>query len=317
MQKTVMAFPEKSLYEINWMKYYNFTKNNHWCIGGVKECNCFEEGTYRISWGKIPEDNKRQSIKQLSFMPTKSQINKKPVLPGYVKQLTNLELLDIPAPFLLNLSIDNLPSKLHTLRISFESKYNEAIDIKKLRWPSNLFLPNLKSIIFLAKLENDLIWPKLNILEEHLVNLEFLYSIVDKRGVAIDELNKFKKLKHLSLGSVRNFDLFDKISSNLKVFSVNSTGLKFPVIKLKRLKELEIIRLVNVKSEIDCELFLNFPNLIELEINSSKKIKSIEALLSCKQLKSIVIVDCGNPIKKEGKRKFKENAFKRLDIDYS
>lgn len=72
-----------------------------------------------------------------------------------------------------------------------------------------------------------------------------------------------------------------------------------------------------VKSEIDCEPFTSLQRLKEVRFNTCRKLLHVDRLLDCPSLVSVELTDCNDPLKQEGKRRFKSHPFEQLDIDYA
>ena len=103
----------------------------------------------------------------------------------------------------------------------------------------------------------------------------------------------------------------------MRALELSSTGRDFPFRKLSAVATLEALRLKDVRTEVDCAVFASLPELVDLDVISTRKIVNIEALLDHPKLASIRFLDCGNPFKKEGKALFNSRGFAHLDIDYS
>ncbi|MFC5474359.1 hypothetical protein [Paraherbaspirillum soli] len=287
-----------------------------YCVGNKDLCSYLEDdGAVRIAWGTEPKAENLASIKKLYLLPTMAQI-KNAELPPYVRQLKNLQFLSIPFPFLLNLTRGSLPDNLKCLVIENSYDYEDSLKGKEIAWP-DISLPALKAMAFLGDYEASTMWHRLHIKNGHVPSLEFLKTYVDKAGAVLDAVSQFDGLKTLELSKVGKHNIFEHVSKELVALEISGASADFPISNMTSLQKIEMLSLFDIKSEIDCEIFLDFPALKEVEMVDSKKIKNIDALLECKHLMSILLLNCGNPLKKEGKQRFKAADFKRLDVDYS
>jgi hypothetical protein len=297
-------------------RYISPDVRGRYCVGSKNLCSHFvDDGATRIEWGEEPAEEHLSSIRTLHFIPTKSQI-KKPVLPSYVSRLKNLEYLSIPFPFLLNLDQSSLPVNLKSLAIENSFEYEDALKGKEICWP-DIVLPKLKALIFLGDYEPSTMWVGLRMEKKNVPSLEYLKTNIDKAGAVLDSIKNLEISGTLEIAKVNSHNIFDYVDHRLLALEISDSSAGFDISHIARLKNIEMISLNSLKSEIDCEIFLGLPALKEIEIISSKKIKNIDALIERKNLKSLLLLDCGNPLKKEGKQKFKAAGFERLDVDYS
>ena len=298
------------------MQYISSEIEGLYCVGNKDVCNHYEsDGAKRIPWGKKPIYSDFNLIKRLHIIPSGEQV-KASMIPSYVNNLSNLRFLRIPFPYLLNLNQESIPSNLTSLMIENSYEYEKQLDIKNIEWP-DITLPFLKALLFIGDYDPSTIWYKLNISNKEIPTVEYLKTFIDKRGLILSEISKLSTLKLLEIEMVYNHDIFSEINSPLIGLDISTANSKFPISNLANIKSLQMIRLKNIKSEIDCEIFLNLSELREIEILNSKKILNISMLLKCKKLNSVSLINCGNPLKKEGKKKFKNADFEKIDIDYS
>ncbi len=296
--------------------YFSPDTHGLYCVGNKNLCSHFEDdGAIRIAWGDDPENQDFDLVEKLYLIPSKTQV-KNAVIPPYVRKLKNLHFLAIPFPYIFSLTKEALPEKLKSLMISNMHDYEKLLKNKKIKWP-NIELPQLNALIFLGDYEPSTIWFQLDIANNHVPNLSYLKTFIDKDGAVLNGIKNFNSLKFLEIEMVYHHNIFDYINSDLIGLDIAGADNKFPVTNLNKLKALEFIRLRSVKAEIDCEVFLSLPQLKEIEILNSKKINNVNSLLKIKNLKSFAMINCGNPLKKKGKEKFKSSGFERLDIDFS
>jgi hypothetical protein len=297
--------------------YFKPWSEGHFCIGKKSDCDQFKDIAKIFAWGWKPGKKDMKEIKRLRLIPAAAQVKKGAGLPGYVKELEDLEFLEVPFPFIENLSKDDLPRRLKGLLVANRVEFNELLGKRVIRWPRDLVLPQLTALIFMGEYGSATTWPQMELHSEHVPRLEYLNSDVDNKGLVLMEIEKFTNLRHLELYSVRDFDVFGHIKSDLTVLYINSASKNFPFTRIADHRTLTMLQLLHVRAEIDCEIFTRLPDLVEINLVGCKKLTNVRSLLSCKKLKSLELTDCGNPLKKEGKQEFKQSEFERLDIEYS
>ncbi|MEE6259085.1 hypothetical protein [Plantactinospora sonchi] len=80
---------------------------------------------------------------------------------------------------------------------------------------------------------------------------------------------------------------------------------------------LTALRLNGLRAEIDCALFQALPELVDLTILNSKRTINVEALLDCRKLSHLSVVNCGNPFRRGIGAGFRNARFTHLDIRYA
>jgi hypothetical protein len=297
--------------------YFQPWTDGHYCIGNNSECDHFKDIAKRIGWGKVPDRGDRSKIKRLRFLPTPAQVKKCGGLPDYVTELQNLEFLEIPFPFLEELSTKRFPKGLRGLLVANRVEFNELLGKRVIRWPHDLVLPELAALLFMGEYESATVWPQLELDSGHLPKLEYLNSDVDSKGRVLEGIERFASLKHLELYSVRGFDVLDHVPGTLSVLHINSAARTFPFEKIVKHTGLAVVQLLHVRAEIDCELFASLPNLVELNLYGCKKLKNVMSLLKCERLRSLELTDCGNPLTREGRSELEQRGLDRLEIRYA
>lgn len=297
-------------------KYLDPLSKGKYCIGNKSECYDFiEDGHVRIAWGKSPDREEYEKIKQVLLLPTDSQL-KKMQFPDFLNDLTELEYLSIPFPLVTVLNKEIIPQNVNFLMLANNYKYSSFFDDTKVRTSDPVFL-TLKGLGFIGDYDNSGRCSLLNFDVTILRNLEFLRCYLDRKGTVLGEIKKMKNLIFLELTYVYGFDIFSSIGSNLRILSITSANRQFKLENINKLPRLEILQLNGVKGEIDCSVFNDLPELKEILIYNSKYITNITKLLECKNLKSLEIINCKNPFNKEEKALFQNHGFERIDIDYS
>ncbi|GLI10891.1 hypothetical protein YDYSG_69270 [Paenibacillus tyrfis] len=297
-------------------KYLNPQIDGSYCIGSKNEClDLVEEGYVRIPWGEVPSKEDYDKINRLILLPTASQL-KKFKFPDFIKDLSQLQHLSIPFSLVTFLNKETIPASVKNLMLTNNYEHSVLFDDLKAHVFDPVFI-NFNALGFLGDYYDSGKDSLLNIDVLVLQNLEYLRCYIDKKGLVLEEIKKMKNLNYLELAHVYGFDIFEHIHGSLRILSITDTNKQFKIDHINRLTQLKILHLNGVKGEIDCSVFLDLPNLQEIIIHNSKKLKNVEKLLECKNLKSLEIVNCGTPLKKEGKALFQNHGFERLDIDYS
>ncbi|WP_191299567.1 hypothetical protein [Lentzea cavernae] len=274
------------------------------CVGNAAECDHYtEDGAVRIPWGRTPRPEDRARIRSLALCPTDAQL-RKAVLPAYLPDLANLESLTLPAPLVAHLASPALTS----LVIGNDDGRAPSSPLA-----ADTALPNLRALMWVSSYTT----PRLPQVVDPLPPLGFLRTNVSGDAAVLRQLEELPSLRHLELVHLKNVDVFDHLVAPLRVLEIGGTGRDFPVARLAAIPTLESLRLNGIRAEIDCTVFQALPELVQLTVLNSKRIVNVEALLDCPTLASIMVVDCGNPFRKDGKALFKSKGFASLDIDYS
>lgn len=290
-----------------------------YCCGAKKiyEDDYQNDGYGFIEWETPAEELPIEKIKLLSLAPSKAQL-KKAVFPKFISDLTNLEHVLFDLNFLENGEIKKLPASVRSIILSRSLIYPdlwEKLIEDKIEWDESVRLESLESLLIIADEEKNGITNKIS--QENFPKLGYLgFGFSNK-----DELNLFRRFSSLSdleLSHLRDYPIFEHIE-HLPIFSLDIIGAnnKFDLSGVKNLKTLNFLRLNGLRSEIDCRIFTEIPNLKELVVLNSKKILNIEALLECEKLASINFLDCGNPFKKGIAEKFHSRNYEILDIKYA
>lgn len=296
-------------------KYLNPRITGVACVGSKSECRLLlDEGAAHVKWGQTPE--RLEQINALYLMPTPAQV-KKPKLPEFLPELSGARRLVLPAPLLTTLTPKTAPPKLVTLLVDLDGRF--TAEGKQLpRWPDELVLPKLRGLMFTGTYASSGAWPKLGVTPRHVPGLEFFHSDVDSKGEVIDAVARFESLRHLELGGIGNFDnLFEVAPAQLEILQVGGSKLKFLLAGITRLRKLQALRLNTIKTEIDCRLLCQLPDLVELDVLNSKRISNVEALLECPSLRRVSFLDCGGPFNKPLCQRFEDHGFDSLAIKFA
>lgn len=283
----------------------------------------FDEGNYIYSfdgqlvkknmetrrYGSWPEKENYKKIKSLTFILNSSESKKITKFPDFISELPNLESLGIPIDFLEK--IKKIPIHLKSLRL-FKPVFSDA---KIFDWPEKLILNKL---LFISVPE--LISPFIMDFNKT-PNLEWIEFDLqgEKNESVLYELGKLKKLKHINFLHAKNFEILDPfIHKNiLSIELFACTGKKFTINKLSEFKKLKYLYINNITPPLDCNLIIDLPELIEVNIKNVKKVLNIESLLKIKKLKALNVMNCNKPISKASKDLFIKHGLEELTIDFA
>ncbi|MGW6441519.1 hypothetical protein [Lentzea sp. NPDC055074] len=281
-----------------------FDGDGVFCVGNADECDHYtEDGAVRIPWRGSPRPEDVARVRSLALCPTDAQL-RKAVLPAYLPSLVNLESLTLPAPLVARLASPALTS----LVIG-----NPDGRVPSAPLAADTALPGLRGLLWVSSYTT----PRLPQVVDPLPPLEFLRTNVSGDDAVLRQLGELPSLRHLELVDVKNADVVGHLVAPLRVLEIAGTGREFPVARLAAVPTLESLRLNGIRAEIDCAVFPALPELVQLTVLNSKRIVNVEALLDCPKLAKIMVVDCGNPFKKDGKALFGSAGFAELDIAYS
>ena len=274
------------------------------CVGNAAECDHYTvDGAVRIPWGGSPRAEDVPKIRGLALCPTAAQLTKA-VLPAYLPDLENLESLTLPAPLAVRLTA----TAVTTLVIG-----NDDGQVPAAPLAADVAAPALRALMWVSSLTT----PSLPQVVDPLPPLEFLRTNVSGDAAVLRQLRGLTGLRHLELVDLKDVDVVDHLAAPLRALEIGGTGRDFPVARLAAVPTLEAVRLNGIRAAIDCTVFRDLPELVQLTVLNSKKITNVEALLDCRKLASITFVNCGNPFKKDGKALFASRGFAHLDIAYS
>lgn len=284
-----------------------------YCMG--TKTNCWSEiskGAKLCKFGKEIDKN----IECLVLNPTISEIIKTNSLEFIPKET---KYLKIPLPLIEYLSREKALNSLETLLIYNKEEYIGQEYNKVSFFEQTAFKESLKSLVFTGDCSKaGEYWSKLNFDLSQFESLEYLSSLLDKENVIIQRISKMNNLKHLDIYGIETEEVFPFIK-NMKFKSLSISHIS-PSIDLKLItpnQSLEVLQIHNMKSILDCTIFEEFPNIIELSLSKIKKIINVEVLLHIPTLQNLTIANSSNPIKKNVKDKFIASNLNYLDIDYA
>lgn len=299
--------------------YFQTEENFRFCTGAKKvyDEDYKEDGYGFIEWDAEVSEIPVEKIKQLTLLPSKSQL-KKAVFPDFVGKLSDLEHFVFDINFLKNDQAEKLLPSVSSIILSRNLAYADLLKdliAEKIAWNENVRLENLDALFIIAAEEKTKITTGIS--AENLPSLKYLGFAFSNKD-ELETFGRFTALTDLEISDLRDFPVFEHIA-HLPLVSLDITGTnnKFEMANVTKLETLKNLRLNGVRSEIDCRLFTGLPELTELVVLNSKKILNIEALLDCKNLISISFLDCADPFKKGIAAKFDESAYEIFDIKYA
>ena len=267
------------------------------CVGNKEECSVFtDDGSIRVSWGQTIKPDFFKQIEGLALLPTEMQ----------VKSISKYSSLLVELPYL-----KKLISPVELFENLDEASFSwTVLDISQILPPvkgkrhslSGLYFKDLSSLTINIEMQNNNV-PK----------LKYVETPVAERGFAsISNLSSHNEIGHLILRHCKSQELIPLEGKHLKTLGI--TDFYKDLNALKKISSLEVLYFNTIRSEIDCNIFLELPMLKEISILNSKKIINIENLLECKNLESIYLFRCNNPLKSL-KEAFREKKYKYLNID--
>lgn len=302
-----MKLVEDSRYEY----LYPPTGAGIYCVGNAAECDhlTYDGTAVRIPWGAAPAPEELPRIRCLHLLPTDAQ-QARGGLPAFLPRLPALRALTMPSALLARLDAGNTPPGLMMLMVV------GAADARapRTRIELDAVLPGLRGLMFLAPAAK----PNLMDLVDPLPSaLEFLHLEVNGRLATLEQLPALERLRHLELERVRAFDVFDHIRSPLRVLEIGGASRGFPVERLATIGSLRGVRLNGVYAEIDCAIFQDLPELVELDVLNCNRVGNVEALLDCPKLASVRFLNCKRPFDARTRMLFRDRGFADLDIDFA
>lgn len=282
--------------------------DGRYCVGNVTECyDHTDDGGLRISWGGTITPAEAARVRRLDLRPSRAQL-RKPRLPAFLPDLGNLSTLHLPTPLVRLLTPTGVPAGLTTLVI----RHDHVFPVPEAPLAADAVLPGLRAVMFV----NSGPVPPLARILDPLPPLEFLSTALGEDEV-LRQIRDLTTLRHLELAYLGNEDVFAHITAPLRAMEIGGTGTRFPVARLATLPTLRALRLNGLRAEIDCRVFRELPELVELTILNSRRITHVEALLECRKLSHLSLTNCGNPFRKGIGDLFWNGRFDHLDITYA
>ncbi|EOC0417241.1 hypothetical protein ACI0Z1_001775 [Cronobacter malonaticus] len=288
-------------------------KKGYFCMGSKSACQPFAaDGAKIIPWSKDPEfDDSVVSLRLVLSDKNVKSLKGRP--PQWLQGLSNLTFLQMPLELMVNLEPGDLPVGLKSLMLihSETSVYSAPI-----AWKALAESTALEALI----LQNDFgsvscaAFTYVN--DFRMLNLTFLSYDSSKNGKLATLIDNHKILELISIDNITKDEINSEAVRNASGLSLIGVDKSIDLHSLEGLSNLEAIFINGAKCEIDCSVFDKTPKIKEVEIINSKKIINPAALLANRNIKKIVVVNCGNPFKKS-KGEVNPADYDVLDIDFS
>ncbi|WDZ85569.1 hypothetical protein [Micromonospora cathayae] len=278
-------------------------------VGNVDECDHLTaDGAGRIAWNRRPDPDELPRMRSVHLCPTPAQL-RRPALPRWLAAVPELQTLAVPVPLLPLLGPATVPTDLATLVVSHYSEHPEPDS------PADLAdaLPGLRALLVVSSVPRpgpaDLIGP--------LPRLRFLATPVHRQRRMLDRVAELDTLDHLELSHLGDLDVFDHLRAPLRALELAGTGRAFPIDRLRELSTVTALRLNSIGAELDCAIFRDLPELTDLTVLNSRRVRNVEALVDCPKLAHVTFVDCRDPFGAPARALLTERGFATLDIDYA
>jgi len=271
------------------------------------------DGHAHCDWDAVPGGDVLEGVQSIHLVPPTPDIT---ALPAWLATLPALRTLGLPYTFLPSLDAAKLPAKLACLQVIYDDATAPRETWDQTRYSGHV-LPNVRGFFQLATNEPSTAWLGSGLRAEHLPGLEAWLSDLNGDEHALARVSELQRVEYLALEAVRDAKVFESVPVSVEGLHLGLPTKAFSLSNIARLHKLRYLRINGARFEVDCAHFVNAPQLIELDILNSKKIKNVEALLECKQLKSVSFLDCAKPFKGPLKQRFKDHGFDRLEIDFA
>jgi len=232
---------------------------------------------------------------------------------------TNLKFLSIPLDAIAYIDTASIAKQLEHLHITAPRAVEFLDYFEKDKRPV-LFEESFPQLKTLALLCSPTLFRNFNV--ARFPALEWLTASLgfDKSGKGIKLFEKAKSLHGFSLNVISKKDLLKGIRKDLvglELWGVSARDFDFSY--LTEFKSLKYLSLRNSKAPIDCSIFSNLQNLLEIELFSINKLKNIDALLSIESLEKVHIYpddksDLTEEFKKQMRIKFKNCSILSFEI---
>jgi len=233
--------------------------------------------------------------------------------------MKKIKYIRLPLPFVFGLKDGDIPSSLEYFHILNRKGDVDLICSHKKEYAEKLLFPQLLfqnvKTFSISNLSYSIgVEEFLKVTKNNFPNLEYL-----RCDLSVNLLVEFETLKHLLINGVNKVNIFEYLKSNIESLQIEGADKSFDIVEMKRKPSIEMIRFNSIYNDINCEHFLDMPNLREIFILNTSKVRNIEALLQMKSLKSLEIVNCKGSLNKSQKLMFKNKAeqFDRLEMDFA
>ncbi|EOC0010793.1 hypothetical protein ACI0X9_002460 [Cronobacter turicensis] len=294
--------------------YYLPDKNNgYYCMGNKAACQHFaEEGAKIVPWSKDPEfDDGVVSLRLVLTDKNVKSLKGKP--PQWLSGLSDLTFLQMPLELMVNIEPGDLPVGLKSLMLvhSETSVYSGPI-----AWRVLAESTALEALTLQNDFGSESCATFTYASDFQMLNLSLLSYDSAKNGKLVTLIDNNKCFELISVDNITTSEISSNAVRNATGLSLIGVDKSIDLHSLEALSNLEAIFINGAKCEIDCSVFDKMPKIKEVEVINSKKMANPAALLANRNIKNLVVVNCGNPFKK-ARSKVNPSDYDILDIDFS
>ncbi|EOV8972500.1 hypothetical protein ACN6UN_004287 [Cronobacter turicensis] len=294
--------------------YYLPDKNNgYYCMGNKAACQHFaEEGAKIVPWSKDPEfDDGVVSLRLVLTDKNVKSLKGKP--PQWLSGLSDLTFLQMPLELMVNIEPGDLPVGLKSLMLvhSETSVYSGPI-----AWRVLAESTALEALTLQNDFGSESCATFTYASDFQMLNLSLLSYDSAKNGKLVTLIDNNKCFELISVDNITTGEISSNAVRNATGLSLIGVDKSIDLHSLEALSNLEAIFINGAKCEIDCSVFDKMPKIKEVEVINSKKMANPAALLANRNIKNLVVVNCGNPFKK-ARSKVNPSDYDILDIDFS
>ncbi|EOV9656704.1 hypothetical protein ACN5L1_002284 [Cronobacter turicensis] len=294
--------------------YYLPDKNEgYYCVGNKAACQHFaEEGAKIVPWSKDPEfDDGVVSLRLVLTDKNVKSLKGKP--PQWLSGLSNLTFLQMPLELMVNIEPGDLPVGLKSLMLvhSETSDYSGPI-----AWRVLAESTALEALTLQNDFGSESCAAFTYASDFQMLNLSLLSYDSAKNGKLVTLIDNNKCFELISIDSITTDEISSNAVRNATGLSLIGVDKSIDLHSLEGLSNLEAIFINGAKCEIDCSVFDKMPKIKEVEVINSKKMANPAALLANRNIKNLVVVNCGNPFKK-ARSEVNPSDYDILDIDFS
>ena len=299
-----------------WDRFQPHDPRNSFCTGSKRSYveDYRDDGYGFIEWSAPQEELPDvEQILQLVLLPGKAHL-KKAVFPTFVPALSHLAHAVFELDFLYSGQATKLSPSVRSLVLSRDLSQAEGTTART-GWESLELVPGLEAMLLIGDEEKEPVTRYLS--SEWLPRLAHLgFTLSQTQELTL--FQRFSGLTDLELANLRDYPIFEHIR-HLPLVSLDLTGTnpKFDPSGLTALASLQMLRLNGLRCEFDCQLLGALPNLQELVVLNSKKLKNVESLLEMKALTRLSFLDCANPFKKGLYQRFASHGYEEFDAKYA
>ncbi|ELY3595394.1 hypothetical protein ACVUJJ_002413 [Cronobacter turicensis] len=294
--------------------YYLPDKNKgYYCMGNKAACQHFaEEGAKIVPWSKDPEfDDGVVSLRLVLTDKNVKSLKGKP--PQWLSGLSDLTFLQMPLELMVNIEPGDLPVGLKSLMLvhSETSVYSGPI-----AWRVLAESTALEALTLQNDTGSESCATFTYASDFQMLNLSLLSYDSAKNGKLVTLIDNNKCFELISVDNITTSEISSNAVRNATGLSLIGVDKSIDLHSLEALSNLEAIFINGAKCEIDCSVFDKMPKIKEVEVINSKKMANPAALLANRNIKNLVVVNCGNPFKK-ARSKVNPSDYDILDIDFS